>query len=431
MTPPSHADTVIIGAGITGLVLARKLRQAGLNALIVERDHEAGGLLSPLFLDTLCVDKFYHHFFVGDAHLAALLAELNLHHRITWASTSVSLLDTCGLHVLTTPLDVLRFPGLSLLDKARMTRLIQRAARFRGDPELDRMRAEEWVVEMAGRRIWERFLLPLVRAKFGDRWGEISAAWLAGRISCRSTRGLRGERLGYVLPGFYELSRALAQDAGKALQLGMPATGLLVKDGRVQGVEMGGRVVRCRSAVFTGGANALRAFLGENASDIVPVISQIRSQGIICGVFRVTKKPSGAYWTNVTVRDAPFNVVVQQSLFGKTAAALPVVYASRYVPPERASTCHAETELDSLQDGLCRYFGIRHNHVTARELARTDDAGPVFSTGYGSIIRELSSTVAGFHLGGMLSSYPDRSIEQSIIEAERLIPQVEEDSRAP
>jgi hypothetical protein len=111
---------------------------------------------------------------------------------------------------------------------------------------------------------------------------------------------------------------------------------------------------------------------------------------------------------------------VQQGLFGTAVDNLPVVYASRYVDPERVPTHNAEDELDSLQDGLDRFFGIQSRDIAERALAESDDAGPVFTTGYGFAIRGLSSSVAGFHVGGMLASYPDRSIEQSIIEAERL-----------
>jgi protoporphyrinogen oxidase len=223
-----------------------------------------------------------------------------------------------------------------------------------------------------------------------------------------------------VAPGFYELPAVLAQHAGSSLMLGVPATGLLIEKGHVQGVVVTENVVRCQSVIFTGGATALRRFLGQTASSVVPVISEIRFQGIVCGVFRITKKPTGAYWTNVTVPNAPFNVVVQQGLFGTAAAAFPVVYASRYVDSEQVPTHDAEDELDCFQNGLDRFFGIQPRDISDRALAESDDAGPVFTTGYGSALRKLSSTVAGFHVGGMLASYPDRSIEQSIIEAERL-----------
>lgn len=419
---PSHVDIVVIGAGITGLVLASRLRAAGKSVVVLERESQPGGLLASVRIGQVTVDRYYHHFFSRDIRLMTLLSDIGLSSQTSWYSTSTALLDNTGFHRLTTPLEILTYGGLSLIDKARLALLMKTARRTRFTSKMDDISAKSWAVSIAGKHVWERFLFPLVHAKFGRNCDEISAAWLAGRISCRSSRRWRGERLGYINKGFFQLPARMAEDLGKSLFLDHTATGIIMDRHEIKGIDSGGQSVRCSDIVFTGGVRALAEFLGERASAILPSLEDIGFQGILCGIFTVNKPPKGAYWTNVIAPGAPFNVVVQQNLLSRLSDSVSVIYVSKYLEPTNLPLSSPQTEhmLDEFQQGLRRFFDIRAEDIEDRTLVGTSDAGPVYSIGYRTRMARLKPRIKGLHIGGMLLSYPDRSVEQSVEQAEIL-----------
>jgi len=422
MILPSQVDTVVIGAGITGLVLAARLKAAGQTVVVLERDSQPGGLLGSVRVGQATVDRYYHHFFAGDIRLKTLLNETGLSSRTSWHNASTALLDDTGFHPLTTPMEILTYNGLSLADKARLALLMRAAAGARFSSAMDDISAREWAEGVAGTRVWERFLYPLVSAKFGQNCDEISAAWLAGRISCRSSRRWHGERLGYIDQGFFQLPFRMADDLGGSLFLDHAAPGLIIEHNETKGIVIEGQSVSCANIVFTGGVKALNDLLGENVSAILPSLGQIEFQGIVCGVFVSNRPPEGAYWTNVIAEGAPFNVVVQQNLLVEVGGSSNVIYVSKYLEPRTLPMSLSRTEdmLDEFQRGLARFFEISEENIVDRILVGTPDAGPVFSMGYRARMEDLKPMLRGFHIGGMLLSYPDRSVEQSVVQAEIL-----------
>jgi hypothetical protein len=64
-----------------------------------------------------------------------------------------------------------------------------------------------------------------LKSKFGDRRGEVSAAWLISRIAIRSNRGAGGERLGYLKGGYQHLIDRLQEEVtgrGGSIMLDSP-----------------------------------------------------------------------------------------------------------------------------------------------------------------------------------------------------------------
>jgi putrescine oxidase len=52
-----RVDVVIVGAGISGLVTARRLRQAGHNVLVLEKANRAGGVIETVNVDGYLIEK--------------------------------------------------------------------------------------------------------------------------------------------------------------------------------------------------------------------------------------------------------------------------------------------------------------------------------------------------------------------------------------
>ena len=137
------------------------------------------------------------------------------------------------VYPLTTPLQILRWPELSLIDKAKLTWLTLQAKKI--DPlSLDDIPAETYILNHLGPRIYSSFFEPLLKSKFGKNRSKVSAAWLISRIAIRSNRGISGEHLGYLNGGFHQiidrLEKSILVKGGK-INLQTPVTSLLRNDG--------------------------------------------------------------------------------------------------------------------------------------------------------------------------------------------------------
>lgn len=88
------------------------------------------------------------------------------------------------------------------MEKARLGLLTLRSRRL-DVSALDGITAKDFILDNLGSGIYSSFFEPLLKSKFGDRSGEVSAAWLISRIAIRSDRGGAGggERLGYLKGG--------------------------------------------------------------------------------------------------------------------------------------------------------------------------------------------------------------------------------------
>ena len=83
--------------------------------------------------------------------------------------------------------------------------------------------------------IFDKFVTPLLEAKFGGHKHRVSAAWLLGRIKFRGQRDfLKGEVLGYINGGFVELIDTLIGEIGQEnIITGAFVEEIIVENGRV------------------------------------------------------------------------------------------------------------------------------------------------------------------------------------------------------
>ena len=74
----STPHVAIIGAGFTGLTAALELARKGLRVTILEADKGPGGMASCFRINGAVLEKFYHHLFLSDRHILALIRELGI-----------------------------------------------------------------------------------------------------------------------------------------------------------------------------------------------------------------------------------------------------------------------------------------------------------------------------------------------------------------
>jgi len=390
----------VVGGGLTGLVAA--LRLSGDNHIVVlEKGDTPGGCLSSYYRNGYWVERFYHHLFPGDTHLLSLLKELGIDDRLEWLRGTTGYYVQGKVHPLTSPMEILRYPHLSLSDKARLALLTLRARRLDTD-SLDRVPAAEFIRTHLGPSLYASFFEPLLRSKFGDRSDEVSAAWLISRIAIRSHRGAGGERLGYLNGGFHLLVERLRDEAvrkGCEIRLSTPA-------GRPERHNGGWRVngelfdvVLC--TVLPRGTRAA----GMGGTPSVPY------QGAACMTIGLDRDVAeGVYWLNMK-DPAPYGAVVSHTNF------VPVERYGEHLVYLASYFNHALAEGygEMMLADFCQRFSVPASAIHWHALAVEPLAGPVFITGYREHIRDYGAR--GCYRAGMFSlpNYPERSMEGSVI----------------
>jgi len=77
----------VIGAGVAGLVAAHELAKDGAEVHVYERWPGLGGQAATLDVGGgVLLERYYHHLFTSDHHIAGLYRELGMHHGIEWPS---------------------------------------------------------------------------------------------------------------------------------------------------------------------------------------------------------------------------------------------------------------------------------------------------------------------------------------------------------
>ena len=105
-----------------------------------------------------------------------LLDELGLTDRLRWNVTRTGFYTDGRLYSLSNAVEFLRFPPLSLIDKARLALTILHASRLKDWQRLEQIPVTTWLERWSGARTFQRIWLPLLKSKLGENYRLASAA---------------------------------------------------------------------------------------------------------------------------------------------------------------------------------------------------------------------------------------------------------------
>ncbi len=301
-----------------GLTLAHRLAKHGDRVTIFEAAPFLGGLASAWSLDDIVWDRHYHVTLLSDTNLRALLTELGLEQDLKWVETRTGCYSDGQLHSVSNSLEFLRFPPLALIDKLRLGATILYGSKVRNWQRLENVTVEQWLTTWSGRRTFERFWLPLLRAKLGESYRESSAAFIWAtiqRLYAARRTGLKKEMFGYVPGGYARILERFAEalrTQGVELRMGAAVAAIEADGPRVQIREHDGTTHAFDEAVVTANASvAARLVGGLDAADRAR-LEAIRYQGLVCASV-LLKRPLSSYYLTYITDEAPFTAVVEMS----------------------------------------------------------------------------------------------------------------------
>jgi protoporphyrinogen oxidase len=425
------ARVAIIGGGFGGLAAAWELTRRGITPIVVEADDAVGGLAGSFDVNGERLERFYHHWFTSDTHVAELASELGTEDRIVFRATRTGLYFANQLFRLSSPLDVLRFTPLSPTARIRLGMLALRARAVRNWRALEELTAEEWLVRLGGREVYDVVWRPLLEGKFGPYAGDVSAVWFWNKLKLRGGSRSKGggESLAYYRGGFAALAERLAKgirEAGGDVRTNEPVRELIMQDGRVVGVRTDVESIYADAVLATPALPIVADLVAPYApAEYVEQLHRIPYLANVCLVLELDRSLSDTYWLNVNDPGFPFVGIIEHTNFepASTYAGRHIVYLSKYLTADSALYAMSDDALlEYCVPHLERMFPqfdrswIRNHHVWRARYAQ-----PVVVPRYSALIPRTSTPLGGLYLCTMAQVYPeDRGTNYAIREGRQV-----------
>jgi protoporphyrinogen oxidase len=392
------------------MTAALRLAQAGHQVTLLESSPQLGGLASAWQLDApdgpVVWDRHYHVTLLSDANNRGVLRELGLDDDMRWVETRTGYYGEGVLRSASNTVEFLRLPGLRLVDKLRIGGTIVYASRVKNWEPLSRVDAASWLRKWSGRRAFERFWEPQLRAKLGDDYPKVAASFIWAtiqRLYAARRSGLKKEMFGYVPGGYARVLEAFAQH--------LQRSGVEVRTGcRVEAIERVDEHVEVRDA------NGIDTYDDVVVTVASPIAAQMcrgltddeydrlrgaRYEGIVC-VSLLLRKPLAGYYLTYLSEQMPFTAVVEMTAFVEPAQlhGYALVYLPKYLAPDDPLLDRSDEEIiESFVPAMSRvYPDVTRDDVVSARVSRVRHVFAVPTVGFADRLPPMRTSVRGIHL---------------------------------
>lgn len=420
----SPGRVAVVGGGILGISLAYFLAKQGVACDIYEASPVAGGLAGPRILDDgTSVDRYYHTILSSDAHLASLCRELGLDGQLRFRETRSTFFIDGGLYSMNSLVEFLRFAPLAPWQRVALGLTVARAQFYRDWQPLESVTVADWLTTLGGRRLFERLWSPMLRAKFDGEFDRVPATWMWSRlVRMKSTRSGANQRegAGYLIGGYSTLLTAMlavVARAGGCLHLNTPVAEIVIDEGRVIGLRVGGQVVAFDQVVTTMQGPVSAALMPGAPSGYRDALAGIEYLGVVCALMVIDRPLTGTWTINIASPDIPLTGVIETTTYidPGDVGGHHLVYLPKYTRPGSPWLSKSNQEirdewltalkrmLPAFSEQWIRYFLVHRERYV--EPLRPIGAPPVPG---------LASPVAGLYLATTAQIYPALTNGESV-----------------
>ena len=420
----------IIGAGATGLAAAYELGKHGHHVVVYERSAFLGGQASTFDVGGARLERGYHHLFTGDTDILDLNDEIGLGHRMRWIGSKVGTLHDGKIYEFVTPMDLLRFTPLSLVDRVRLGLVTLLVRRLKDWHRLEKVTAADWLRTWAGKSVYDVFWGPMLRGKFGEEFYEqVGMAWVWGKINTRfaSRKGMGKEMLGYPIGSFGEIFDVLTdriRDQGNEVLIDAEVGRIISEDGLAPRLEVEVSGEGTAEREFDAVIATTQSYMFLRLAPYLPEdyrskLSMTRYLAAVLIILVLDRPLSHIYWLNVADRSIPFvGVIEQTNLIGpEHYGGKHIVYLSNYLDREHPLFKLGHERL--LQAYLPHLRKINRDFdpswIVNSYHHQVPAAQPIIGTNYSERLPDHRTPLKGVYLANTTQVYPqDRGTNYSV-----------------
>jgi protoporphyrinogen oxidase len=396
----------VVGGGMLGLTSALLLSDLGHDVTVYEAQPTFGGLAAAWSIGDVTWDRHYHVTLASDRALLEILDRLDLRNEMHWVETKTGSYADGALHSISDSVEFLRYPALRLTDKARLATTILYGARVQNWRKLEQVSAEDWLRRWSGDRTFDRFWLPLLRAKLSENYDRASAAFIWAtiqRLYAARRSGMKREQFGYVGGGYARVLERFAEvltERGVDLRPGSPVASV-TRDAMPEVTPAGGSTVAFDNVIVAAASPVAARLIPGLPGSSHERLTSVPYQGIVCASV-LLRHPLSPYYLTYITDPAPFTAVVEMSALVAPSelGGHALVYLPKYVDP-------ADPIFDRSDDAIRAEFlpglrrihpGLRDTDILAFKVSRVRRVFPIPTIGYSDRVPGFASGVPGIHV---------------------------------
>jgi protoporphyrinogen oxidase len=402
----------VVGAGAGGLAAAYDLCAAGHEVIVLEAADYVGGLSAGIRTPRWdwSIERYYHHWFASDDHMLGLIDELGWMDEVIFPRPVTVVYHAGQFYALDSPIAVLRFPALSLIERLRLGVVLAYLKYLARWQPLEKFTAHEWLRRWVGERAYEIIWEPLLVGKFGPYYQEVNMAWFWARIKARTPR------LGTFKGGFQAFFDKFAdhiRSMGGRIELESPVSQIKPQGGGRLELLVKGESIVVDQCLVTSSPGVLAKMTPSLSGDYLQRLLELKSMGAVVMILALDQRLSdrGFYWHNLP-KSAGFPY-------------LSLVEHTNFVSPDHFAGDHLVYVGDYLEQGH-EYFTLSDEELLERFLPplerinprfrpewlkqywvfRSSYAQPVPPVNHSMSIPEVKTPIKGLWFASMSQVYP-------------------------
>jgi protoporphyrinogen oxidase len=322
-----------------GIALARRLAVDGLHVTVLESDDQPGGLATWHDFGDFYWDRFYHVMLPTDRHLIRFISEIGLDDSLEWRRTYTGFFVNRTMYSISTNLEFLKFPLLSMLSKIRLAWTMLYCSRINDWRRLETVPVEDFLLRTSGSEAYNRLWRPLLLAKLGQNYTRVSAVFIWSyikRMFSARDKSASAEHLGHVSGGYksiFEKLGEIIQAHGGTIRTGTVVKSIRRSDAGMLIVDTNGQSESFDHVICTSPVSVLRQIVSPELLDIQSEDTDVEYLGVICPVV-VSRKPLVPFYVvNIADSELPFTGVIGMNTVvdPKNTGGRYLTYLPRYI----------------------------------------------------------------------------------------------------
>jgi len=410
----------VLGAGPMGLAVAYQLARDGHHPVVYEADGRVGGMAAAFDFSGLSIERYYHFHCISDHAFLKVLDELGLGGKMHWVATKMGYWYQNRLQPWGNPIALLKFRGLGLVAKFRYGLHAFLSVKRNDWKPLDQVEATAWIKRWVGDEAYEVLWRRLFDYKFYHYTGNLSAAWIWSRVRRigRSRYSLFKEKLGYLEGGSETLLQAMRADIeahGGQVRLQAPVSKVVIEDGAVRGIEVGGQFEAYDKVISTIPLPYVPRVMPDLPPALLAQFGALNNIAVVCVIAKLRRAVTENFWLNTNDPEMDIPGVIEYSNLRPLDQH--VVYVPFYMPGEHPKFAEPDQAfLDKVRAYLKKINpDLTDDDFLDLRASRYRYAQPICEPGYLERLPPARLPVKGLWVADTSYYYPeDRGISESI-----------------